>query len=179
MVSQPESKKGAKLWNKLHMMHGNMPQPQVAYDDSDSDDLLGPNTPLDSDDDPAHPQNMIINTPPSFDMDDPDFPQVALQPQTSSPPNSPNAMSPLRFPQSPVDSGLDFKHDVPPIPQQAGRPPLQPVFNARVDVDAGGDQTRTIYCGLDQANKPPNSIRGNSLQCLRKGYAIGRGHVRT
>ena len=67
---------------------------------------------------------------------------------------------------------------LPPSRPQSSRVP-QPVFSDVPEEAGGGEEIRTIYCGLNALNKPPNAIFGNPLQCLRKGYNIGRGHIRT
>jgi len=41
----------------------------------------------------------------------------------------------------------------------------------------GGEQIRSLYCGLGQ--KPPGWQYGNRLQCLRKGFAVGRRKIST
>jgi len=56
---------------------------------------------------------------------------------------------------------------------------VRPVFEEPIDAFGGGEQYKTLYCGLDPSKKPPGSIWGNRLQCLRKGYAIGSGHIRS
>ena len=70
------------------------------------------------------------------------------------------------------------------IPRRPAQPvarqrPARPVFVDVPEEAGGGEQIRTIYCGLNALNKPANAVFGNPLQCLRKGYNIGRGHIRT
>lgn len=59
----------------------------------------------------------------------------------------------------------------------------QPLYNAYTvneDLDwTGGEQIRSIYCGLDPDKLPPGAVFGNRLQCLRKGVMRGRGLVHT
>jgi len=72
----------------------------------------------------------------------------------------------------------------PPIrvaPIRAVPPPAAAGLNAyqdQGDLDYnGGEQIRSLYCGLGQ--KPPGWQYGNRLQCLRKGFAVGRRKIST
>ena len=94
----------------------------------------------------------------------------AAEAASNLPPISVGQQSPGRASPSPSLS---------PLPAAPASPPPTPIIaDEPEDGDMGGEQIRSIYCGLDRNNKPPNSIWGNPLQCLRKGYAIGKSHVR-
>ena len=102
--------------------------------------------------------------------------EASLAAYAGQPPVRPRHPGPPPVRSPPRHPGLPPQRPAQPVARQR---PARPVFVDVPEEAGGGEQIRTIYCGLNALNKPANAVFGNPLQCLRKGYNIGRGHIRT
>lgn len=76
----------------------------------------------------------------------------------------------------PQGRGRSNQGSTAPAPRARG--PLYNAYTTNDDLNwTGGEQLRTIFCGLDPDKKPPWAVWGNRYQCLQKGYMLRKGKV--